>query len=70
MRRYQPLRCVVEMVKVPADVPDMPGQLYDALECGHLLGMVLLPSPSKSPYIRKGAERYRKCPKCSRVEAS
>lgn len=75
-RRYQPLREIEETMMVP--IPAPPGSvgaapcgrahyLLDILSCGHVLAAKLLMSPSRTPYVRDGERRYRKCRECPRV---
>ncbi len=77
VRRYQPLRRIDEKRLLPTlDQPWSVGQALggqphepiDILECGHVLSAKLLMPASKTPYVRKHGETYRKCPECPRVE--
>ncbi len=76
MRNKRPLRLIVEKEMVPIpNPPDMIGTklggqahvMIDHLECGHEFQAKLLMPKSKTPYVRKDGETYRKCLKCPRV---
>jgi hypothetical protein len=74
VRRHKPLRRVVDVVQMPLGQGVHPelgsytmSELLDVMDCGHYAEAVHLRPPSKTSYVRRHGEVWRKCSECPRV---